>query len=71
VALDTNGEDRTVPSRGLPHGPGRSTIPEQAEVTMHFQRAIEDEPDITIMDMPRDGKTLADMVQERMESGSR
>ncbi|MCE2507935.1 MAG: transposase [Nitrosopumilaceae archaeon] len=39
-------------------------------VTICFQRATEDEPDVTIMDVPRDGKTLADMVQERIESGS-
>ena len=72
VALDTNGEDRTVPSRrGLPHGPGRSTFEKNRPmVTIHFQRATEDEPDITIMDVPRDGKTLADMVQEHIESGS-
>ena len=39
-------------------------------VTIYFQRATENEPDVTIMDVPRDGKTLADMVQERIESGS-
>ena len=57
VALDTNGEDRTVPSRrGLPHGPGRSTFEKNMPmVTIYFQRATEDEPDITIMDVPRDG----------------
>ena len=72
VALDTNGEDRTVPSRrGLPHGPGRSTFEKNMPmVTIYFQRATEDEPDITIMDVPRDGKTLADMVQERIGPGS-
>ena len=72
VALDTNGGDRTVPSRrGLPHGPGRSAFEKNRPmVTMHFQRATEDEPDHTIMDVPRDGKTLADMVQGRIEPGS-
>ena len=72
VALDTNGEDRTVPSRrGLPHGPGRSTFEKNRPmVTIYFQRATEDEQDVTIMDVPRDGKTLADMVQERIEPGS-
>ena len=72
VSLDANGEDRTVPSRrGLPHGPGRSTFEKNIPmVTIYFQRATEDEPDITIMDVPRDGKTLADMVQERIGSGS-
>ena len=39
-------------------------------VTIYFQRATEDEQDVTIMDVPRDGKTLADMVQERIEPGS-
>ena len=39
-------------------------------VTIHFQRATEYEPDVRIMDVPRDSKTLADMVPERMEPGS-
>ena len=39
-------------------------------VTIHFQRATEDEPDHAIMDVPRDGKTLADMVQERIGPSS-
>ena len=39
-------------------------------VTIYFQRATEDELDVTIMDVPRDGKTLADMVRERIEPGS-
>ena len=73
VALDTNGEDRTVPSRrGLPHGPGRSTFEKNRPmVTIYFQRATEDEQDVTIMDVPRDGKTLADMVQERIKPETR
>ena len=39
-------------------------------VTIYFQRATEDEPDITIMNVPRNGKTLADMVQECIGPGS-
>ena len=72
AAPDTNGGDRTVPSRrGLPHGPGRSAFEKNRPmVTVHFQRAAEDEPDHTIMDVPRDGKTLADMAQESLEPGS-
>ena len=68
VALDTNGAGRTVASRrGLPHGPGRSTFEKNRPmVTVYFQRATEEEPDITIVDMPRDGKTLADMVHSPM-----
>ena len=67
VELDTNGEDRIVPSRrGLLHGPDRSTFEKNRPiVAIHFRRATEYEPDHTIMDVPRDGKTLADMVQER------
>ena len=38
--------------------------------TIYSQRAAEDEPDHTIMDVPCDGKTLADMVQGRIELGS-
>ena len=73
VAPDTNGEDRTAPSRrGLSHGPGRSTFEKNRPmVTIHFQRATENEPDHTIMDVPRDGKTLADMVQARIEPAPR
>lgn len=50
VALDTNGEDRIVPSRrGLPRGHGRSTFEKNRPmVTIHFQLATEDEPDVTI-----------------------
>ena len=72
MALDTNGEGRTVTSRrGLPHGPGRSTFEKNRPmVTVYFQRATGDEPDVTIMDVPHDGKTLADVVQERIEIGS-
>ena len=54
-----------------PTGPAaarlRRTMPMS---TIYFQRATEDEPDITIMDVPRNGKTLADMVQERIGPGS-
>ena len=54
--------------RGLLHGPGRSTFEKNRPmVTTYFQRATEDEPDHTIMDVPRDGKTLADMVYERIK----
>ena len=72
MALDTNGEYRTVPSRrGLPHGPGRSTFEKNRPmVTIYFQRATEDEPGVTIMGVTRDGKTLADMVQEHIEPSS-
>ena len=72
MALDTNGEGRTVPSRrGLPHGPGRSTFEKNRPmVTVYFQQATGDEPDVTMMDVPRDGKTLTDMVQRRIEPGS-
>ena len=38
--------------------------------TIYFQRAADDKPDHTIMDVPRGGKTLADMVQERIVPGS-
>ena len=38
--------------------------------TIYFQWVAEDEPDHTIMDVPRGGKTLADMVQERIVPGS-
>ena len=72
VALDTNGEDRTIPSRrGLTHGPGRSTFEKNMPMfAMYFQRATEDEPDIEIMDVPRNGKALVDMVQECIGPGS-
>lgn len=57
VTLDINGEGWTAPScRGPPHGPGRGTTPKgQAETTIHFQRAM-GKPDVTIMDVPRDGR---------------
>ena len=72
VAPDANGKDRTVPCRrSLLYRPGRSTFEKNRPmVTMHFQRATEDEPDIMIMNMPHNGKTLADMVQECMDSDS-
>ena len=72
VALKDNGEDRTVPGRpGLPRGPGRGTFEKNRPMaTVYRQRPTEDERDVTIMDVPRDGKTLADMVGERIEPGS-
>ena len=72
VPLDTNGGDRTVPSRrGLSYGPSRSTFEKNRPMsTIYFQRAAEDEPNHTIMYVPRDGKTLAYMVQERIVPGS-
>ena len=40
VPLDTNGEDRTVPSRrGLPHGPGRSTFEKNMPMVHHILSA--------------------------------
>lgn len=72
VPLKENGGDRTVPSRrGLPHRPGRSTFEKDKPMaTLYHQRASGDEPDITIMDVPRGGTTLAGMVRERIKPGS-
>ena len=73
VRLETNGEDRTSPSRrGLPRRPGRGTFEKNSPmVTIYHQRATDDEPDITIFDVPRDrSKTLVDGVSERFEHGS-
>lgn len=73
VPLETNGEDRTVPSRrGLPKGPGRGTFEKNSPMTtIYHQRAAGNEPDVTIFDVPRDhSKTLAGMAAERFEPGS-
>ena len=72
VALETNGEDRTLPSRrGLPRGPGRGTFQKNTPmVTIYHQRAAENSQDWTIFDVPRDGRTLLRMVGERIEAGS-
>ena len=73
VALNNNGENRTIPSRrGLPHGPGRLTFEKNtAMVTIYHRRTTHDEPDVTILDVLRgDGRTLAEMVAEKFEPGS-
>ena len=74
VPLKDNGEQRTVPSRrGLPRGPGRSTFEKNTPMmTVYHQRATEDEPGLTIFEVPvNDGKTLAWRVTEKFERGSR
>lgn len=73
VPLKTNGEDRTLPSRrALPRGPGRGTFEKNTPmVTIYHQRATENEPDWTIFDVPRDGKSLVEMVQSRIKKGSK
>ena len=38
--------------------------------TTYHQRATTDEPDLTILDVPRSGKTLAEMVRGRINRGS-
>ena len=73
VRLDTNGEERTLPSRrGLPRRPGRGTFEKDSPMTtIYHQRATDDAPDITIFDVPRDrSKTLVEGVSERFERGS-
>ena len=72
VALKDNGEKRTVPSRrGRPHRPGRSTFEKDKPMaTIYHQRATTDEPDVTILDVPRGDATLAGMVRERIKPGS-
>lgn len=72
ASLDSNDESQTVPiCRRLPHGPGRGTFEKNAPmVTIYYQRATEDEPDVAIFEVPRsDGRTLAEMVAERFEPG--
>ena len=61
VALNNNGENRTIPSRRrLPRGPGRGTFEKNTPmVTIYHRRATPDEPDVTIFEVPYgDGKTL-------------
>ncbi len=70
VPLAGNGEQRTVPSRrGLPRGPGRSTFEKNTPMmTVYHQRAAEDEPGLTILEVPAgDGKTLAGRAAEKFE----
>ncbi len=70
VPLAGNGEQRTVPSRrGLPRGPGRSTFEKNTPMmTIYHQRATEDEPGLTIFEVPAgDGKTVAGRAAEKFE----
>ena len=70
VPLAGNGEERIVPSRrGLPRGPGRSTFEKNTPMmTVYLQRATEDEPGLTIFEVPvNDGKTLAGRTAEKFE----
>ena len=72
VALNNNGENRTIPSRRrLPRGPGRGTFEKNTPmVTIYHRRATPDEPDVTILEFPHgDGRTLAEMVAEKFEPG--
>ena len=72
VALNTNGENRTIPSRRrLPRGPGRGTFEKNTPmVTIYHRRATPDEPDVTILEVPRGGGTLAEKVAEKFEPNS-
>lgn len=73
VALDGNGESRTILSRRrLPRGPGRGTLEKKTPmVTIYHQRATEDEPDVTILEVSRgDGRTLAGMVAGKLKPDS-
>ena len=73
VALGSNGENRTIPSRRwLPRGPGRDTFKKNTPMaTIYHRRATQDEPDVAILEVPRgDGRTLAEMVAEKFEPGS-
>jgi transposase-like protein len=72
VPLETNGEERTLPSRrGLPRGPGRGTFEKNTPmVTIYHQRAAKDDHDWTIFDVPRDGRSLVEGVEKRIRSGS-
>ena len=73
VRLETNGEDRTLPSRrALPRGPGRGTFEKNTPmITLYHQRATKDDHDWTIFDVPRAGKSLMEMVQNRIKKGSK
>ena len=73
VALGSNGESRTSPSRRrLPRGPGRDTFKKNTPMAaIYHRRATQDEPDVAILEVPRgDGRTLAEMVAEKFEQGS-
>ena len=72
VPLDTNDENRTLPSRrGLPRGPGRGAFEKNTPmVTMYHQRAAKDKHGWTTFHVPRDVQSLAAMVQERIMPGS-
>ena len=72
VPLKTNGEDRIVPSRrGLCRYRGRGTFEKNTPmITIYHQRADDTHRDKTIFHVPRDGKTLVGMVQERIKTGS-
>ena len=64
------GSNRSQPPRPA-HRPGRSTFEKNRPMSaIYFQQTMEDESDHTIMDVPRDVKILADMVQECIEPGS-
>ena len=73
VPLKTNGEDRITPSRrGLSRHRGRGTFEKNTPmITIYYQRADDTQRDKTIFHVPRDGKTLVAMVQERIKTGSR
>ena len=71
MAPDTNGGDRAVPSRrALFHGPSRSMFENRPMSALYFQRATKDESDVMIMNVLRDSRTLADMVQGRIGPSS-
>ncbi len=73
VALGSNSKNRTILSRRrLPRGPGRDTIEKNTQVVaIYHRRATQDEPDVTILKVPRgDGRTPAEMAAEKFEPGS-
>ena len=73
VRLETNGEDRKLPSRrALLRGPGRGKFEKNTPmITVYHQRATKDEHDWTKFDVPRAGKSLVEMVKTRIKKGSK